>query len=69
MQFWGSTVIVINGWETHRALEYEEKQSCWTFFFTAPVGRINNHVFWLIYVICSWSLVLEKTLTADNLKK
>ena len=25
MQFWGSTVIVINGWETHRALEYEKK--------------------------------------------
>ena len=25
MQFWGSTGIVINGWETHRALEYEKK--------------------------------------------
>ena len=26
MQFWGSTVIVIDGWETHRALEYEKKK-------------------------------------------
>ena len=27
MQFLGSTVIVINGWETHRALEYEKKKN------------------------------------------
>ena len=25
MQFWGGTLVVINGWETHRALEYENK--------------------------------------------
>ena len=34
-------LIVINGWETHRELEYEKKKkkrSCWTFFFAAPVG-------------------------------
>ena len=32
-------IIVINGWETHRELEYEKKKkSCRTFFFAAPVG-------------------------------
>ena len=33
-------LIAINGWETHRELEYEKKKkrSCWTFFFAAPVG-------------------------------
>ena len=33
-------LIVINGWETHRELEYEKKKKkkCWTFFFAAPVG-------------------------------
>ena len=39
MQFWGGILIVINGWETHLALEYDKKKrSCLTFFSTTPVG-------------------------------